>query len=374
MTPMFRWVFLLALVGRAASVPRPIVVEACALLCNPGAETENEQERDPVLFPRFSKVNCRLQSSSDEHQAWVIISHCLKLCNYELSIQSEVNCFALRSSLQASNGCYCEALTPLSPNTMRLHENWRLDFYVKELAKDVMSTILKSPLDTLILCEIHQELFKNVSLEVGQLVKTCQSYKIPTEPPRTRREETETETELDNEKESENPEMNLNEPDNHTESPENLKITLCESDNSEESSENLEKEIHEEDNDIINRLEEVTLDVNEYKTEYEANIEIEEEKVPEVNNNSSVDETENENDVNPANEENIPPSTEENKHDDPWWLSSATVIPDSDFEKSHEVLRFCKLLCEKHLEHEFCNCKNVNKVGNNNKMTVEIIN
>lgn len=176
MTPTFRWVFLLALVGRAASVPRPLVVDACALLCNPGAETESERERDPVQFPRYPKVNCKLQSDSDKHQAWIIASHCLKLCNNELSIPSEVNCFALRSSLQANLGCYCEALTPLSPNTMRLHESWRLNFLVNELADDILNTILASPLDTYILCEIHQELFKDVNLKRGNLVNRCEAH------------------------------------------------------------------------------------------------------------------------------------------------------------------------------------------------------
>lgn len=177
MTPTFRWVFLLALVGRAASVPRPLVVDACALLCNPGAETESERERDPVQFPRYPKVNCKLQSDSDKHQAWIIASHCLKLCNNELSIPSEVNCFALRSSLAAHLGCYCEALTPLSPNTMRLHESWRLNFLVNELADDILNAILDSPLDTYILCEIHQELFKDVNLRRGTLVNKCESQK-----------------------------------------------------------------------------------------------------------------------------------------------------------------------------------------------------
>ncbi|XP_012055539.1 PREDICTED: uncharacterized protein LOC105618618 [Atta cephalotes] len=175
MTPTFCWIFLLvlALVGRATSVPRPLTVDACALLCNPGAETESERERDVRLFPRYPKVNCKLQSLSDEHQTFAIMSHCLKLCSYELSIASEVNCFALRSSLQASIGCYCDALTPLSPNTMRLHETWRLSFLVKELASDIMTTILKSPLDVIILCEIHQELFKDVNILHGELYTKC---------------------------------------------------------------------------------------------------------------------------------------------------------------------------------------------------------
>ncbi|XP_011063306.1 PREDICTED: uncharacterized protein LOC105151331 [Acromyrmex echinatior] len=175
MTPTFCWIFLLvlALVGRAASVARPLTVDACALLCNPGAETESERERDVRLFPRYPKVNCKLQSLNDEHQTVAIMSHCLKLCSYELSIASEVNCFALRSSLQASIGCYCDALTPLSPNTIRLHETWRLNFLVKELANDIMTTILKSPLDVIILCEIRQELFKDANILYGQLREAC---------------------------------------------------------------------------------------------------------------------------------------------------------------------------------------------------------
>lgn len=164
MTPTFCWVFLLALVGRATSMPQPLIVDACALLCNPGAETESEQARDPVLFPRYAKVNCKLQSDAEHHQAWVIASECLKLCNRELTISLEVNCIALRSSLQANLGCYCEALTPLSPNTMRLHESWRLNYLVKELATDILNVITESPLDKLILCELHQEFFKSQEL------------------------------------------------------------------------------------------------------------------------------------------------------------------------------------------------------------------
>lgn len=173
MTPTFCWVFLLALVGRAASMPQPLVVDACALICNPGAETESERERDPKLYPRYPKVNCKLQSDSEEHQAWVIASHCLKLCNRELTFASEANCFALRSSLGANLGCYCEAFTPLSPNTMRLYESWRLNFLVKELANDILNVIANSPLDKIILCNIHEELFSNIQLaktENGNLV------------------------------------------------------------------------------------------------------------------------------------------------------------------------------------------------------------
>lgn len=164
MTPTFYWVFLLALVGRAASMPQPLVVDACALICNPGAETESERERDPKLYPRYPKVDCKLQSDSEEHQAWVIASHCLKLCNRELSYASEANCFAMRSSLGANLGCYCEAFTPLSPNTMRLHESWRLNFLVKELAADILNVIAISPLDKMILCDIHKEMLSNIQL------------------------------------------------------------------------------------------------------------------------------------------------------------------------------------------------------------------
>ncbi|XP_011263221.1 uncharacterized protein LOC105255577 [Camponotus floridanus] len=165
MTPTFCWVFLLALVGRAASVPQPLVVDACALLCNPGAETESEQARDPVLYPRYPKVDCKLQSDSEDDQAWVISSQCMKLCNRELTTTLEVNCFALRSSLGAHLGCFCEALTPLSPNTMRLHESWRLNYLVKELANDILNVITDSPLDKIILCELHREFFKDTQLE-----------------------------------------------------------------------------------------------------------------------------------------------------------------------------------------------------------------
>ncbi|XP_011158044.1 uncharacterized protein LOC105194686 [Solenopsis invicta] len=175
MTPTFSWVFLLAMVGRAANVPRPLMTDACALLCNPGAATESERERDPAVFPRYPKVNCKLQSSSDEHQAWVIASHCLKLCNKELTIPSEVNCFALRTSLQANIGCYCDAFEPLSPNTIRLHESWRLNHLVEQLANHILDTFLISPLDTLILCDIHEELFKDVELTDGELVEKCRN-------------------------------------------------------------------------------------------------------------------------------------------------------------------------------------------------------
>lgn len=43
---------------------------------------------------------------------------------------------------------------------MRLHESWRLNFLVKELASDILTVILKSKADTFILCEIHNEVFK----------------------------------------------------------------------------------------------------------------------------------------------------------------------------------------------------------------------
>ncbi|XP_029161534.1 uncharacterized protein LOC114933222 isoform X2 [Nylanderia fulva] len=173
MTPTFCWMFLLAcLVGRVASVPQPLLVDACALICNPGAETESERERDTSLYPRYPKVDCKLQSDKDESQAWVITSNCLKLCNVELSISMEVNCFALRSSLGANLGCYCEALTPLSPNTIRLNEDWKMNFLVKELANDLVTTILNSPLDELIICEIHKELLNSTKLAVNKF-KVC---------------------------------------------------------------------------------------------------------------------------------------------------------------------------------------------------------
>lgn len=173
MTPTFCWVFLLALVGRAASMPQPLVVDACALICNPGAETEAERERDTTIYPRYPKVNCKLQSDGEEHQAWVIVSHCLKLCNVELSPPMEANCFALRSSLGANLGCYCEALTPLSPNTMRLHESWRLNFLVKELANDIITTISSSPLDMLVICEIHNEFISTHATD--KTFKSCRN-------------------------------------------------------------------------------------------------------------------------------------------------------------------------------------------------------
>ncbi|XP_029165767.1 uncharacterized protein LOC114936669 [Nylanderia fulva] len=169
MTPTFCWVFLLAcLVGRAASMPQPLVVDACALICNPGAETESERERDPSLYPRYPKVDCSRQSDKDESQAWVITSNCLKLCNVELSVQLEVNCFALRSSLGANLGCYCEALTPLSPNTIRLNEDWKMNFLVKELSNDLLSIVTDSPLDELIICDIHKELLNNTKLATNK--------------------------------------------------------------------------------------------------------------------------------------------------------------------------------------------------------------
>lgn len=154
-------------------MPQPLVVDACALICNPGAETESERERDPVLYPRYPKVNCKLQSDSQEHQAWVIASNCLKLCNRKVSLNMEVNCFALRSSLGANLGCYCEALTPLSPNTINLSEDWKLNFLVKELANDIITTIANSSLDMLIICEIHRELFNETTLKSAGKLAIC---------------------------------------------------------------------------------------------------------------------------------------------------------------------------------------------------------
>ncbi|EZA52346.1 hypothetical protein DMN91_006692 [Ooceraea biroi] len=183
MTPLFCWVFLLALVGRAASLPAPLVNDACALVCNPGAETEGERERrerDPNQYPRYPKGVCKLQSKSDHDQAKVLVSHCLKLCANDLSEASELNCFVLRSSIESELGCYCPALVPLSPNTMRLHENWRITHLVNELAKDLVSNIFNSPIEQGVICELHQETFPiSVAVE-GQIGAKCRSYSTET--------------------------------------------------------------------------------------------------------------------------------------------------------------------------------------------------
>jgi len=60
---------------------------------------------------------------------------------------------------------------------MRLHESWRLNFLVKELATDILDVILYSPLDTIILCDIHDELFKDLKLSGGELVEKCKNIK-----------------------------------------------------------------------------------------------------------------------------------------------------------------------------------------------------
>jgi len=57
---------------------------------------------------------------------------------------------------------------------MRLHESWRLNYLVKEVADDIITVILNSPLDTLILCDLHQELFSNVTLKEGKLIAKCE--------------------------------------------------------------------------------------------------------------------------------------------------------------------------------------------------------
>ncbi|XP_029161536.1 uncharacterized protein LOC114933222 isoform X3 [Nylanderia fulva] len=155
MTPTFCWVFLLVcLVGRVASVPQDLVVDACALICNSEAETESERERNPSLYPRYPKVDCKLQSDNDKSQAWVIMSNCLKLCNVELSVNMEVNCYALRMLLATNLGCYCE--------------DWKMKFLVKQLSNDLLTTILDSPRDKLIICEIHKELFNSTKLAVNK--------------------------------------------------------------------------------------------------------------------------------------------------------------------------------------------------------------
>ncbi|XP_029161531.1 uncharacterized protein LOC114933220 [Nylanderia fulva] len=155
MTPTFCWMFLLAcLVGRVASVPQPLVVDACALICNSEAETESKHERDPFLYPRYPKVDCKLQSDNDKSQAWVIMSNCLKLCNVELSVNMEVNCYALRMLLATNLGCHCE--------------DWKMKFLVKQLSNDLLTTFLDSPRDKLIICQIHKELFNSTKLAVNK--------------------------------------------------------------------------------------------------------------------------------------------------------------------------------------------------------------
>lgn len=191
MTPLFCWVFLLALVGRAASMPAPLVNDACALVCNPGAETEGERERrerDPIQYPRYPKGICKLQSSTDQDQARVLVSYCLKLCANELSDAAELNCFVLRSSFESHLGCYCPALVPLSPNTMRLHENWRITHLVNELSRDLVSTIFTSPIEQTVICELHREVFPDSTNTGGQIGTKCRAQATDTSGKHTKRD------------------------------------------------------------------------------------------------------------------------------------------------------------------------------------------
>lgn len=176
MTPSSRWMFLgmLALANIVASVPPPLVTDACSLLCNPGAETEEDRMRDPNVFARIPKASCEIQSGDDHDQARIIMRHCLKLCSFDLTVDSVANCAAMLSTFTAELGCYCEALSPLSPNTHRLGEQWRLDALVEYLSQDLFTIILGLELDTLILCDIHNELFPSKEkLKPGRIMEDC---------------------------------------------------------------------------------------------------------------------------------------------------------------------------------------------------------
>lgn len=122
MTPPLRWVFLLVLVGCAASIPLPLANDACVLLCHPRARSSLEGV-------------CELrgaQSGSVLDLARIIVSRCLKLCDHQQPSSARVSCFALRSFLGARRGCHC-------PSTHVMRTDASIPSLVDELAEDVVS-------------------------------------------------------------------------------------------------------------------------------------------------------------------------------------------------------------------------------------------
>ncbi|EFN79404.1 uncharacterized protein LOC105187831 [Harpegnathos saltator] len=138
MTPPLRWVFLLALVGCAASVPSPPVDDACVLLCHPRARSSPEG----VCELRAA------QSGSVLDQARIIVSRCLKLCDHRLPSSVRVSCSTLRSFLGAFRGCRCS-----SSRVMR--SNARVSSLVDELAEEIVSS---SPLGEIVIFVLHAAL------------------------------------------------------------------------------------------------------------------------------------------------------------------------------------------------------------------------
>ncbi|XP_014473581.1 PREDICTED: uncharacterized protein LOC106743869 [Dinoponera quadriceps] len=138
MTPPLRWVFLLALVGCAASIP--LVDDACVLLCHPRARSSPEGV-------------CELrgaQSGSVLDLARIIVSHCLKLCDRQLQSSVRDSCFALRSFFGAYRGCRCRS-TPVMPTNVKIRS------LVNELAEDVA---FSSPLGELVISALHAALLR----------------------------------------------------------------------------------------------------------------------------------------------------------------------------------------------------------------------
>lgn len=141
MTPSLRWVFLLALVGCAASIPSPLVDDACVLLCHPGVRSSPEGV-------------CELrgaQSGSVLDLARITISRCLKLCDHQLPSSVRVSCSALRLFLGACRGCRC----PSTLHVMRTDE--KIPSLVDELAMEVVSS---SPLGAIVITVLHEALFR----------------------------------------------------------------------------------------------------------------------------------------------------------------------------------------------------------------------
>ncbi|XP_020279011.1 uncharacterized protein LOC109852341 [Pseudomyrmex gracilis] len=239
MTPSSRWMFLgmLALANIALSVPPPLVTDACSLICNPGAETEEDRLRDPKVFPRIPKASCAVQSGDDNDQARIIMRHCLKLCSFDLTVDSVANCAAMLSTFAAELGCYCEALSPLSPNTHRLGEQWRLDALVEYLSQDLFTMILNSELDTLILCDIFNEQFMNrkQDLQPGRIIESCKAIENQTRQLHSSRQKRDT-----SRQETLKEDMQKDDPKKEDEQPA-FDFLVDDEDNFEESIDDLEK-------------------------------------------------------------------------------------------------------------------------------------
>lgn len=159
----------MAVVGPAASHFAPFANDACTLVCTPDMITTahiHPRELSSMQLMGF----CEHQPNSDQAQAQVLVSHCLKLCPNKLSHASEINCNILRSYFKSHLGCDCAAL--FQPMIRRM--TYRTKHVVRELSRELISTILvDSPFKEKIICELYQEIFTDNANIESEMSSKC---------------------------------------------------------------------------------------------------------------------------------------------------------------------------------------------------------